>query len=62
MKKINWRNVGELIGIVVSFVLSILCVIEATKSNIPINYLLSSVCLNFIWLVLGYDVYTKIKG
>lgn len=62
MKKINWKNVGELLGIVISFILSILCVIEATKSNIPLNYLFSSVCLNFIWLGLGYDVYEKIRG
>ena len=62
MRKINWKNVSELVGIVVSFVLSIICVVAATKSNIPLNYLLSSACLNFIWLGLGYDVIEKLRG
>lgn len=63
MKKINWKNVGELIGIVVAFVLSAVCLYKSTTvTDIPLNYFFSSMVLNFIWLSLGYDVYEKIRG
>lgn len=61
MRRINWKNVNELIGIVISFVLSIVCIIAATKSN-TLMYLTISVCMNFIWLGLGYDVKQKLRG
>lgn len=62
MKKINWKNVFELLGVVISFILSILCLVEASKSNIPLNYILCSGILNFMGLSLGYDVIEKIRG
>lgn len=62
MKKVNLKNVSELLGVVIAFVLSMVCVYKATTTNIPVNYLLASLCLNFIWLVLSFDIASKIRG
>ena len=62
MKRINWKNVSELLGVVIAFVLSMVCVYKATVTNIPVNYLLCSICFNFIWLVLSFDIASKIRG
>ena len=45
----------ELLGALVSLVLSVLLYIKACNTNIPVNYLLCSWVALFIGIALGYD-------
>lgn len=45
----------ELLGALVSFVLSVFFYIKACNTDIPVNYLLCSWIALFIGLALGYD-------
>lgn len=63
MKKINWKNLIELIGMIITIVLSIVFFKLALGSEtMPLNYLMCSYIVGFIGLCLGYDIYEKIRG
>lgn len=61
MKKINWRNLGELIIMVVAMVGSIVFSVMLKTTEIPLNVLLCLFLCNFIWLSIGFDIYEQIK-
>ena len=63
MKKINWKNLIELIGMIITIVLSIVFFKLALGSEtMALNYLMCSYIVGFIGLCLGYDIYEKIRG
>ena len=61
MKKINWRNLGELIIMVVAMIGTIVFSIMLKDTEIPLNILLCIFLCNVIWLSIGFDIYEKIK-
>lgn len=62
MKKINWRNLIELIGVIVFIVLAVIFFIKANDTELVLNYLISSYLTLTLGLCLGYDIFEKIRG
>lgn len=63
MKNIKWRNLLELVGMIITIVLSIVFFKLALASEtMALNYLMCSYIVGFIGLCLGYDIYEKIRG
>lgn len=62
MKKINWKNLIELIGVIVFIVLAVIFFIKTKDTELVLNYLISSWIMLTLGLCLGYDIYEKIRG
>lgn len=47
----------DLIGVIIFFILSVLCIVKAIDSDAVLTYLICSVVLNFVWLGLLYNLF-----